>query len=70
MFVGNYLGQSIWSKASNAPSAGAAAGCRLPPNGVEDEILSVSRIGGVTKEHLRKCDLNEAAAAADAFACV
>jgi hypothetical protein len=27
-----------------------------PPNGVEDEFLSISRIGVVTKENLREAD--------------
>jgi len=67
MFDDNYLGHSIWSKTANAPSAAMAAG--HPPNGVGDEFLSIARIGVVTMEDLRKGDLNEAAAAADAFAC-
>jgi hypothetical protein len=28
-----------------------------PPNGVEDEFLSISRIGVVTKENLREADI-------------
>src|ERR1017187_8627250 len=67
MFGGDYFSQSIWSKTANAPSAAMAAG--RPPNGVEDEFLSISRIGVVTKENLSKADLNEAAAAADVSAC-
>ena len=61
MFGGDYFSQSIWSKTANAPSAAMAAG--RPPNGVEDEFLSISRIGVVTKENLREADLNEAAVA-------
>jgi hypothetical protein len=55
MFGGDYFSQSIWSKTANAPSAAMAAG--RPPNGVEDEFLSISRIGVVTKENLREADL-------------
>jgi hypothetical protein len=54
MFGGDYFSQSIWSKTANAPSAAMAAG--RPPNGVEDEFLSISRIGVVTKENLREAD--------------
>ena len=56
MFGGDYFSQSIWSKTANAPSAAMAAG--RPPNGVEDEFLSISRIGVVTKENLREADIS------------
>jgi hypothetical protein len=56
MFGGDYLGQSIWSKTANAPRAAMAAG--RPPNGVGDELLSIVRIGVVTKENLREGDLS------------
>jgi hypothetical protein len=41
MFGGDYLGQSIYSKTANAPSAATAVG--QPPNGVGDELLSIDR---------------------------
>jgi hypothetical protein len=50
----DYLGQSIWSKTANAPSAAMTAG-RLP-NGVGGELPSIARIGVVTKENLREAD--------------
>jgi hypothetical protein len=67
MFGGDYLGESIWSKTANAPSAAMTAD--RPPNGVGDELLAIARIGVVTRKNLRHGDLNEAAAAADAYAC-
>jgi hypothetical protein len=54
MFGGDYLGQSIYSKTANAPSAATAVG--QPPNGVGDELLSIDRTGVVTKENLREGD--------------
>jgi hypothetical protein len=53
--VGDYLGQSMWSKTAGAPSVAMAAG--RPPIGVADKLLSIARIGVATKGILRKGDI-------------
>jgi len=55
MFGGHYLGQSIWSKTANAPKCGHDV--RSIHECAGDELLSIARIGVVTKKNSQKSDV-------------
>jgi hypothetical protein len=56
IFGGDYLCQSVWSKTANAPKCGP--GDRSIHGCAGDELLSIARIGAMTKENLLEGNLS------------